>query len=145
MRALIWIEEASWEACVDKARELIPAGAELTLLHVSPADAEQLAAHPGPGRLGRHRPPPGLPIARISEAEARALLSSAAERIGRPAELVARRGRLEHEIVAAAAAADLLLLARNGDARPGPPSIGHRARFVVDHAPCDVILVWPEI
>jgi hypothetical protein len=25
----------------------------------------------------------------------------------------------------------------------GPPSVGHTARFVVDHAPCPVLLVRP--
>jgi nucleotide-binding universal stress UspA family protein len=28
--------------------------------------------------------------------------------------------------------------------RGGPRSLGHATRFVVDHAPCAVLLVWPE-
>lgn len=54
-------------------------------------------------------------------------------------------GHPEHEIVAAAAtlrAGVILLRARE---RPGPPSgpasVGHVARFVVDHAPCPILLL----
>jgi arsenical pump membrane protein len=47
--------------------------------------------------------------------------------------------------VAAAAGADLLVLARDGDrSRLGPKSLGRADRFVVDHAPCPVLLVWPD-
>jgi nucleotide-binding universal stress UspA family protein len=41
--------------------------------------------------------------------------------------------------------ADLLVAARDGDrSRLGPASLGPVTRFVVDHAPCPVLLVWPE-
>jgi hypothetical protein len=40
---------------------------------------------------------------------------------------------------------DVLVLARDGDrSRLGPHSLGPRARFVVDHAPCRVLLIWPD-
>ncbi|MYS14557.1 universal stress protein, partial [Streptomyces sp. SID4982] len=56
-----------------------------------------------------------------------------------------RSGRPEHEVVAAAEGAGLLVLARDGDrSRLGPHSLGPAARFTVDHAPCPVLLVWPE-
>jgi hypothetical protein len=43
------------------------------------------------------------------------------------------------------ASADLLVMARDGDrSRLGPKSLGKAARFVVDHAACPVLLVWPE-
>jgi hypothetical protein len=46
---------------------------------------------------------------------------------------------------AAAEGADLLVVARDGDrSRLGPASLGPATRFVVDHAPCPVLLVWPE-
>jgi nucleotide-binding universal stress UspA family protein len=46
-------------------------------------------------------------------------------------------------VLAALGDADLLVLARDGERdRPGPRSIGHATRFVLDHAPCDVLLVW---
>ncbi|WP_345143716.1 universal stress protein, partial [Streptomyces mexicanus] len=54
-------------------------------------------------------------------------------------------GRPEREVVTAAEGADLLVLARDGDRdRLGPHSIGPAVRFAVDHAPCPVLLVWPE-
>jgi len=47
--------------------------------------------------------------------------------------------------VAATAEADLLILARDGDLRRlGPHSLGPATRFVVDHAPCATLLVWPS-
>jgi hypothetical protein len=48
-------------------------------------------------------------------------------------------------VVTAAADADLLIVARDGDqSRLGPKSLGKEARFVVDHAPCPVLLIWPS-
>jgi hypothetical protein len=143
MRALVWITEASWQICVDRARELLPADAEVTILHVAASDVEQLAEHPGPGRLGRrHSPPPAPTIREISDAEARSLLAAAEERLGRPADTLARRGRIEREVLEASADADVLVLVRDGEPRRGPKSIGHYARFVVDHAGCAVLLAW---
>jgi nucleotide-binding universal stress UspA family protein len=57
-----------------------------------------------------------------------------------------RRGQPEHEIITAsvafrAAAAVLCARPRSGPTEPGPRSIGHVARFVVDHAPVPVMLV----
>jgi nucleotide-binding universal stress UspA family protein len=145
MRALVWITESSWQSCVDQARELVPAGAAITLLHVAASDVERLARHPGPERLGRHRPPPpGPPVREIADNEAQALLHAARERLGRDAETVARRGRIEREVLEAADGFDLLVLARDGKPRREPKSIGHYARFVVDHAGCPVLLVWAE-
>ena len=146
MRVVIWIVEGSWQVLIDRARELIPADAEVTLLHVAAADVEQLAAHPGPGRLGRRHRPPGRPVREVSDAEAQALLEAARERLGRHADTNALRGRVEHVVVAACASreAELLLLARDGEDSPGPHSLGRQARFVVDHAGCDVILVWQD-
>ena len=77
----------------------------------------------------------------LSGEEATALLALARERLGREAELVAVRGRLERELIEAARGADLLILARDGRAPDGPKSIGPRARFVLDHAPCPALLV----
>jgi nucleotide-binding universal stress UspA family protein len=143
MRAIVWITENTWEACVDHARTLLPGDAEITLLHVAPSDVEDLAARGTARLLGRRPPPPpGPPLRAIAEDEAQALLASARERLDRPAELDSRRGRVEREVVEACADADLIVLARDGKARLGPPSLGPRTRFVVDHAPCQVLLVW---
>jgi nucleotide-binding universal stress UspA family protein len=143
MRALIWIAENTWEACVDHARALLPADAEFTLLHVSPSDVEDLAAE-GPGlRFGRRRPPPpGPPLRAIAEEDAQTLLEQARARLDRPADVQTRRGRVEREVANACAGFDVLVLARDGKARLGPSSFGPRTRFVVDHAPCQVLVVW---
>lgn len=145
MRAVVWISEDTWEACVDRAAALLPGDAEVTLLHVSPQDVEELAERAGPRLLGRHPPPPpGPPLRVVAEEEAQALLGEAGARLGRPSRTISRRGRVEREVVAACDGADLLVLARDGEARLGPKSLGKHARFVVDHAPCQVLLVWPE-
>ncbi len=47
-------------------------------------------------------------------------------------------------MVAACDGADLLVLARDGERKLGPPSLGKHQRFVVDHAPSRVLLVWPD-
>jgi nucleotide-binding universal stress UspA family protein len=146
MRALVWITESSWQPCIDQARALVPADAEITLLHVAASDVQHLAEHPGPERLGRHRkPPPDEPQVRvIAQAEAEALLAAARERLGREAHLIARRGRVEREVLEAAEGYDLLVLARDGRPRREPKSIGHYARFVIDHAGCPVLVVWAQ-
>ena len=146
MRTLVWIVEDTWEATVAEAAALVPPDTAITLLHVAPADVEELAGGGRRGLLGRHPPPPPEHgIRAISDAAAQALLEDARERIGRPAETVARRGRVEREVVAAAQDADLLVLARDGDRkRLGPKTLGPPARFVVDHAPCRILLVWAD-
>jgi nucleotide-binding universal stress UspA family protein len=64
-------------------------------------------------------------------------------------ELLSREGRPEREIVNCAVEwnADLIVLcprSPGGNALPpGPRSVGHVARFVLDHAPCPVLLVRP--
>jgi nucleotide-binding universal stress UspA family protein len=144
MRALVWITENTWEACTDQAAAILDSGDEVTLLHVSASDVEALAAGGAAGLLGRRHPPePGPPLRAIAEEDARALLDQARARFGRPAELAALRGRVEREVVGACVGFDLLILARDGQLRLGPHSIGPRSRFVLDHAPCQVLLLWP--
>lgn len=145
MRVVIWIAEDTWEGCVDRAGALLPSDAEVTLLHVAPSDVEELASHGGARLLGRHPPPPpGPPLRAIAEEEASALLEAARVRLARPAEVLARRGRIEREVLEVCVDADLLVLARDGEPRLEPKSVGPRTRFVLDHAPCQVLLVWPE-
>jgi nucleotide-binding universal stress UspA family protein len=147
MRALVWIVEDTWEATVAEAAACLPSDADVTLLHVASTGPESVARAARHGLLGRHPPPDAAPepLRAISEQAARELLAEAQARLGRPSRLEARRGRIEHEVVAAADSADLLVLARDGDhERLGPRSIGPAARFVVDHAPCSVLLVWPD-
>jgi nucleotide-binding universal stress UspA family protein len=147
MHALVWIVDDTWEATVDEAAAFLAADAQVTLVHVAPGDVESVAHGARHGLLGRprhHAPPPARPLRAISDEAAAALLAAARERLGRDASTVSLRGRVEREVVAAAEGMDVLVLARDGDrTRPGPHSLGPAARFVVDHAPCRVLLVWP--
>jgi nucleotide-binding universal stress UspA family protein len=142
MRAVVWIEESTWAACVDQARELLPEDADVTLIHLAPIDLEELAG--GGGILGRHpTPPPDRTVRVLADEEAHELLATARERFARPARAESRRGHPERELLEACADADLLILMRDGEPRLGPKSLGRRTRFVVDHAPCAVVLGWP--
>jgi nucleotide-binding universal stress UspA family protein len=144
MRAVVWTTERSWETCVDEAASLLPDDAEVTLLCVVASDVEAVATGGRTGLLGRRPPPHQEPTyEQLSDDAARALLADAAERFGRDARTEVRRGRVEREVVAACDGADLLVLARDGERKLGPPSLGKHQRFVVDHAPCRVVLVWP--
>src|SRR4051812_7772002 len=118
MRALIWIVADTWEATVAQAAAFLPADAQVTLLHVAPIDVEEAMDAARQGLLGRRRPPPSDPghgIRALSAQAARRLLADARGRLGRAAEVRARRGRVEREVVAAAQDADLLVVARDGD------------------------------
>ncbi len=151
MNVVCWIVEGTWPACVDATRDLAPVDADVVLLHVIDQDMLAVAHGAYAGLLGRgHRPgrphsDPGNRVDELAVASSEQLLHTAADRLGRPARHVQRRGRIEREVIAAAENADLLVLARDGDRRRlGPRSLGPASRFVVDHAPCPVLLVWPE-
>jgi nucleotide-binding universal stress UspA family protein len=145
---VVWVAEGTWRACVDAALRLAPADARITLLHVTPAEVPDAAhgAYLGPfGRGGGPGRDPGPRVAELAAASAGELLDAAARRLGRPCDRLERQGHPEREVVTTAAGADLLILARDGDRSPlGPKSLGKASRFVVDHAPCPVLLVWPE-
>jgi nucleotide-binding universal stress UspA family protein len=114
---------------VDAGLSLAPAGARFTLLHVTPAEVADVAHGAYLGLFGRGREAGRDP----------------AGRLGRDCEKLEIHGHTERAVVAASAQADLLVMARDGDpSRLGPKSLGRVARFVVDHAACPVLLVWPE-
>nr|WP_145484518.1 MULTISPECIES: universal stress protein [Streptomyces] len=147
MRVIVWLVEGTWPACVDAVRTHAPESAEVVLLHVSGPDVPGVARGAFAGLLGRGHPErdPGVLLEELGGTSAAALLAAAAGRLGRPAVCEERAGRVEREVVATAEGADLLVLARDGDrSRLGPRSLGPAVRFAVDHAPCPVLLVWPE-
>ncbi|GGW11016.1 hypothetical protein GCM10018980_49220 [Streptomyces capoamus] len=147
MRVIVWLVEGTWPACVDAVRAHAPDDAEVVLLHVSGPDVPAVAHGAFAGLLGRgHREAdPGDRLEALGGTSAASLLAAAAERLGRPCAREERSGRVEREVVAAAEGAGLLVLARDGDrSRLGPRSLGPAVRFAVDHAPCPVLLVWPE-
>jgi nucleotide-binding universal stress UspA family protein len=141
MTVLVWVTEESWMACVDAALARAPAD-DVTLLHVTDAGAVDAAQGAFTALLGRAGAGPGAQLEAMTETAATEVLEAAAARLGRPAEQLRRRGRPEREVVQAARGADLLILARQGG-EAGPRSLGKAARFVVDHAACPVLLLWP--
>jgi nucleotide-binding universal stress UspA family protein len=145
---LVWITEGTWQASVDAARLLAPAEAGITLLHVTPDDLPDAVHGAYVGLLGRHqhRQDPGPRLTELAAVSASELLDAAERRLGRPCDRMQLRGEAKREVVTAAAHAGLLIVARDGDrTRLGPKSLGKDTRFVVDHAPCPVLLVWPDI
>jgi nucleotide-binding universal stress UspA family protein len=134
---------------VDAALRLAPPGSRFTLLHVTSEAAPDAARGAYAGLLGRGGRDPAARLAEEAEEAASRLLQAAAARlrqqgIGQACDQVELQGRTERVVVAASAQADLLVVARDGDqARLGPKSLGRETRFVVDHAACPVLLVWP--
>ncbi len=137
---------------------LLPPAVSVELLHVVDEQPRreiglQRLRRPGHGPLptnaeGDHLPPDRE--RRIEQAETagqQAILDAAAAALGRRAGARSVRfGRPEREIVAHAVEHGIGLVVLG--ARPyesptpsGPHSIGHVARFVVDHAPCPVLVV----
>jgi nucleotide-binding universal stress UspA family protein len=155
-RVVAWITEGTWRATVDATARAVSgmasadtdAGeAEVVLLCVVDAAIRETVhgAFGGLlGRGGRHRDP-GPTVDALAAEGARELLAVAERRLGRPARQEIRVGRVEREVVAGCERAALLVCARDGDrTRLGPHSLGPHTRFVVDHAPCAVLLIWPD-
>lgn len=146
MSVIVWITEGTWPACVDATLGRAAPDEEIVLLYVCDDTVAEAAHGAFAGLLGRGRPErdPGDRIEGLSESAAQRLLETATQRLGRPARRVVAHGRTERKVVETATGADLLICARDGDhSRLGPHSLGPATRFVVDHAPCPVLLVWP--
>ncbi|MGW3045393.1 universal stress protein [Kitasatospora sp. NPDC001159] len=147
MTVVVWITEGTWPACIDAARTHTPTDTEIVLLHVTGQEIPGVAHGAFAGLLGRGHPErdPGTRLEDLAATSARELLDAAADRFRRPCTRLERTGRVEREVVTAAQGAELLILARDGDlTHLGPRSLGPASRFVVDHAPCPLLLVWPE-
>ncbi|GAA0559026.1 hypothetical protein GCM10010172_47630 [Paractinoplanes ferrugineus] len=142
MKVVAWITEGTWHSVVDAARAL--PDAEITLLHVIDGNAVNAVAGSHAGLLGRGRQKTNAAEQALTDGQTD-LLDAAQQRLGRASQRVARQGRIEREVIAACEDAGMLILARDGDhTRLGPHSLGHHARFVIDHAPCRVLLIWPD-
>ncbi|THA50324.1 universal stress protein [Streptomyces sp. A1136] len=147
MTVIAWLVEGTWAACAEAARRFAPTGADIVLLHIDSPDVGDVGHGAFAGLLGRVRAErdPGTAMEHLASATADRVLAAAGELLGRPHRAVKLTGRPETEVVAAAEGADLLVLVRDGDhSRLGPRSLGPTSRFVVDHAPCPVLLVWPD-
>ena len=136
---------------------IVPAGSplEIRLLYVVDSGPRGLLPiGPGPRRGPWPKPSEAGTQTRLTAAEdeaAMALLAKWHQRFaaglpGAAIETEVRRGQPEHEIIAAATSfrASAVVLCprpRTGPTAPGPRSVGHVARFVVDHAPVPVLVV----
>jgi nucleotide-binding universal stress UspA family protein len=148
MNVVVWVVEGTWHSCIDAAEEMAPADADIALLYVVDEEVSRVVHGAFAGLIGRgghrDRRDPGVQADAITAEAGRELLAAAAERLARRCTSQLRHGRIEREVVEASAGADLLVVARDGDRRRlGPKSLGRASRFVVDHAPCRVLLVWP--
>lgn len=135
--------ESFWGA----VRDLLPAGSPIELVHVTDEGPRQELDLQFLRRPGHPRPPQVDERALAAERlGSEAILAEAKAHLGREATTFDVRGRPGREVVARAAAtnAGLLVVAARGRSGPipaGPASVGHVARFVVDHAPCPVLVV----
>jgi nucleotide-binding universal stress UspA family protein len=149
MRILCCLDGTNGEQ-VSKATEMLSATQPLALgiLYVIDTGPRKDIEHTRERFLRR----PGPPRSREDEME-QAELAAAQDVLNEGlrnipnAETFRRQGRPEREIVNVAAEwqADLVIICPRGEygGKPtiGPRSVGHVARFVLDHAPCPVLLV----
>lgn len=142
MKVVAWVAPGTWNTVVDTAARR-PTEDEITL--VAAADTqENIPSGILSGLMGRGHAPGHQYYDRLSKDAAQDLLDKAYKAIRREAETKLVVGRTERVVTEACADADLLILARDGDrSRLGPNSIGRHTRFVIDHAPCTVALLWP--
>ena len=157
MHVLCAIGKQGGAEMISRMREVIGSGHDLHLLHVLDSGPRKTMQEVlfGPGQLRRTLPPE-----RINNLEAaeKAAAESAMEEGRHDAEQAGFKvhtenqseiepGRPEQIIVRAAhlwKCQLIVILASEGtQGRPkiGPESVGHSARFVLDHAPCDVLLL----
>ncbi|MFT0848640.1 universal stress protein [Actinomycetaceae bacterium L2_0104] len=142
MKVVAWIAPGTWDAVVTAAQNR-PKDDQITLVAV--ADTQQdMPSGIFSGLMGRGHAPGHQYYDKLSEDAAQDLLEQAKRALGRECDTHLLVGRTERVITEACDDADLLLLARDGDrSRLGPHSIGRHTRFVIDHAPCTVAVLWP--
>jgi len=152
VRVLLSLSGLEGRSFVSQAFDLLPPNElDVVLLYViDTRPAEEL----GYVRRSLLRRPPYARDAEVGRVESDAadeVIAEARERcleLGASAGLLkglVRRGHPQHEIVRAAADEMVQLVVvgarHHGAAVIGPKSVGPVARFVLDHAPCDVLLL----
>ncbi len=146
MKITVWLTEGTWPDCVDAARDLAEAGnAEITLLVVREQSDEDRRSK-GFGSLMGRGPHKRMAdeMESLTQQAAETMLSEAERRLGLPATTSLETGLTERVVTAAAQHVDYLIVGRDGDrSRLGPHSLGKHTRFVIDHAPCRVLVIWP--
>ncbi len=150
MKVLCALGLRNGPALLERATSALSAGHEWILLHVIDSGPRHgMEAYLRGNLLGPPEASSGI-LALQENAAAQATLREAMEaarRLGLTVRGEILRGRPEQLIVQAAhnAGAHLVVIAASEGAagRPqiGPASVGRVARFVLDHAPCDVLLL----
>ena len=147
MRILCAIGIRRGAELVRRVTEVAKPGDELVLVHVVDTGPRHHVNHLEGTLHSHHDHREELNAA--EEESGQAMLKEAAEeasRAGVGAATRLERGNPEHVVVALAqemGARLVALLARENPQshpRQGPPSVGHTARFIIDHAPADVLL-----
>ena len=150
-RVLVCVDGAAASQLLATALLLVATPARWGAVHVIDARGRLDLGALRHGIAGAGPLPPHL-VAAIEEAgreHASVVLAAAAAAFAERGLLsdagLMRLGEPGREICAAATAwsADLVVLraSRHSRPEPGPRSVGHTARFVVDHAPCPVLLL----
>lgn len=154
---LICLSGLDTQEFIDRAAPHLPRDRNLILLYVlDTRPAEELgyiarSLRGGQGMSSHHESIMSTADQQTSEA----VLNEAGERClqhGFDARLISRMtrtGRPEQQIIDAARQPELNIglvvigssYKRGPHVAPGPASVGHVARFVVDHSPCDVLLL----
>lgn len=149
VRLLAGVAEVGAAGLLRRVGRLVPLeGQEVLLAHViDPGTRGELQL--GRERVPRRPLPPhrARAVGEAEQAAARAMLDEAAEIArglgARTYTLVAEGepGRVLCALAAEHGCSAVAVAARTGRSeRPGPHSVGHTARFVLDHAPCPVVL-----
>ena len=157
MHVLCAIGKQGGSEMISRMREVIGSQHDLHLLHVLDSGPRKTMQEVlfGPGQLRRTLPPERV---KTLEAAEKAAAESAMEEARNDAEQAGFKvhteiqseiepGRPEQIIVRAAhlwkCQLIVILASEGSEGRPkiGPESVGHSARFVLDHAPCDVLLL----
>ncbi len=149
MRVLCCLDGTNIEQVSKAVSTLLPAGEHTVgLLYVTDSGPRGEIERKREGLL-RPRTPGGPLDGRMRQAEVAAAqdILQEGQRYLPDTEVLHREGKPEREIVQCAAEwhADLIIMSprspRYAGPTLGPKSVGHVARFVLDHAPCPVLLL----
>ena len=154
MRVICAIGQKGGPELVKRLTGIVGDQAECLLLHVIDTgprhDLEDYLRGPLHRRPDHGEPPHGAVVKAAEETAGRAAIEeamAAAQQAGLKAETSVKEGKPEDIIVQVARdvqAALVVIWADEGAAghpHIGPASVGQTARFVIDHAPCDVLLL----
>lgn len=152
MKLIVGCDEHDLAPFLTILAQTVPlAGAEVLLVHVTnSAREEEWRRMAGHHWLGRHTASHRPEIVQAAETEAARAILDEALRLSQDWPAASRRavdlqGNPERELtrLALSERADLLAVGQHR-VELGPHAIGRCARFVIDHAPCSVVLVRPE-